>query len=193
MNHKYHKIDKDKFFFSKEYPGALKKIYWKMSPEYRSVYLFRFGQIANAVYNKNRIAGFILKIIHYLLNYPIKSFHKVYIQLNADIGPGFYIVHASNIMIGDVKIGKNCTIHHNLTIGDRVAKRDKGIAEIGDNVWIGTGVIITGKIKIGSGSTISSGSVLSKDIPENCLVAGNPARIILQNFDYSEFFTYRIK
>lgn len=56
---------------------------------------------------------------------------------------------------------------------------------IGDNVWVGTGSIITGGIKIGNGVTISAGSFLSRDVPDNCLVAGNPARVIMRDYDNS--------
>lgn len=49
---------------------------------------------------------------------------------------------------------------------------------IGDGCWIGGGVIILPGVTIGSGSVIGAGSVVTKDIPENCVAAGNPCRIL---------------
>ena len=56
---------------------------------------------------------------------------------------------------------------------------------IGNDVWIGARVIITGKVrKIGNGVIIGAGSVVTKDVPDYAVVAGNPARIIrMRNFD----------
>ena len=49
---------------------------------------------------------------------------------------------------------------------------------IGDNVWIGTGAIILPGVKIGNSTIIGAGSVVTKSMPENSIVAGNPAKII---------------
>lgn len=49
---------------------------------------------------------------------------------------------------------------------------------IGDDVWIGTGSIILPGVNIGNGSVISAGSVVTKSVPEMCLVGGNPAKVI---------------
>lgn len=51
---------------------------------------------------------------------------------------------------------------------------------IGNNVWIGANVIILKGVAIGSGSVIAAGSVVTHDIPENCVAAGNPARVVKQ-------------
>lgn len=49
---------------------------------------------------------------------------------------------------------------------------------IGDDCWLGGGVIVLPGIKIGSGSVIGAGSVVTKDIPSNCVSVGNPCRVI---------------
>lgn len=113
--------------------------------------------------------------------------HHVEIENKINIGPGLLLGHSFNIIVGANPVGENCFIGHGTTIGDGIANNDNGTPQIGDNVWIGPGSIITGGIKIGNGATISAGTVVSKDIPDNCLVIGNPGRIINQNFDNSVF------
>lgn len=54
----------------------------------------------------------------------------------------------------------------------------EGCIDIGDNVMIGTGVIILPNVKIGSNVIIGAGSIVSKDIPDNCVAAGVPCRKI---------------
>lgn len=49
---------------------------------------------------------------------------------------------------------------------------------VGDDVWIGGSVIIIGPCKIGNGVTIGAGSVVTKDIPDRCVVVGNPAKVV---------------
>ena len=55
--------------------------------------------------------------------------------------------------------------------------------KIGDNVWLGAGVIINPGVTIGDNSVIGSGSVVTKDIPEDSIFAGNPAKFI-RKIDY---------
>lgn len=110
--------------------------------------------------------------------------HHFNIPPGAQIGPGFLVMHRTGIWVGpQVTIGANCVIHHNVTIGQRVAGGDQGVPKIGSRVWIGPGAILTGDIVIGNGVTISAGTVLSKSVPDRCLVAGNPGRVVMTDYD----------
>ena len=53
---------------------------------------------------------------------------------------------------------------------------------IGNDVWIGHGAIIIGGVKIGNGAIVAAGSVVTHDVPECTVVAGNPARIVKPRF-----------
>ena len=49
---------------------------------------------------------------------------------------------------------------------------------IGDDVWLGAGVIVTKGVNIGSGAIVAAGSVVTKDIPPNTIFAGTPAKFV---------------
>jgi len=148
-----------------------------------SVAVYRFGRAAHSIYTRSRLIGFIPVLIYKIMNFFVKTIHHVDISNKADIGPGLFIMHYYTILIGPVKAGKNLTIHHNLTIGQRVAGLDRSIPEIGDDVWIGPNCVITGNIKIGKGSTISAGTVLTRSVRDYSLAGGNPGRVIIHDYD----------
>jgi len=121
---------------------------------------------------------------------------KITIQEMAVIGKNIWLSPKGNIIIGAERIGDNCRIHHNVTLGTGLGSGmieggmiGGGKPTIGNNVWIGPNSVIHGKIKIGSGVTVLGGSVLSKNIAENCVVSGNPARIIARNYDNTELLS----
>lgn len=87
---------------------------------------------------------------------------------------GAYFPHPYATYIHAKSIGENFSCRNCTTIG----KTDKGNPIIGNNVTIGANVTIIGKIHIGNNVVVGAGSVVVKDVPDNCVVAGNPARII---------------
>lgn len=87
-----------------------------------------------------------------------------------------------------VNIGRHCLLGHHLRILDRnehgIKHRDvappAAPVVIEDNVWIGSHSIILPGVCIGRNSAIGAGSVVTRDIPANCLAVGNPARVLRQ-------------
>lgn len=74
------------------------------------------------------------------------------------------------------KIGKNCMIGSNVTVGGKSGHFEVPI--IGDNVFIATGAKVLGPIVIGNNVVIGANAVVIKNVPDNCTVAGVPAKII---------------
>lgn len=108
------------------------------------------------------------------------------------IGEGSYITANSSIYCKhSIKTGRKSAISWDIQIMDTDFHRldgQSGITSpvmIGDHVWIGSRVTILKGVTIGNGAVIAAGSVVTKDVPPNTLVGGNPAKIIRQNVNWS--------
>ena len=113
-----------------------------------------------------------------------KHYNKTHICNDCEIEDYIYISDMGYIICGAKKIGAGSVIGTRVTIG--MSHVDNGRPTIGRNVWIGSDCVIYGSITIGDGATLLPGTVLTKSIPANIVMQGNPARLVLQNFDNSE-------
>ncbi len=123
------------------------------------------------------------------LGIPIRIIYRLLIEwiLGVEIpdvvksGGGLSVHHGVGLVLNPgVVLGKNIVLRHNTTIGHKTDKygNSLGAPIIRDNVDVGANVVIIGNISIGENSIIGAGSVVVKDVPANCIVAGNPAKII---------------
>lgn len=108
-------------------------------------------------------------------------------SFNVNIGEGSNILHGT-IFSNDVKLGKGCIVYynsiitHDCIVGDFVEISPSvtllGRVQIGDYCQIGTNATVLPGIIIGRNVIVGAGSVVTKNIPDNCMVIGIPARII---------------
>lgn len=114
-------------------------------------------------------------------NYKIFKKYNIEISCRSFIEDVIKFPHLIGIVIGAyVKIGKNCTIYQNVTLGRK--NQDEDFApSIGNNVTIYSGAKVIGNVKIGNNVVIGANSVVTKDVPDNSVVAGVPAKIIKGN------------
>lgn len=132
----------------------------------------------------------------YSLYYHYK-FKKLSLKLGFSIplnvfGPGLAIVHYGTIVVaGGAKIGSNCRIHEGVTIGATNGSNEAAI--IGDNVFIGSGAKIIGKVRFSSNVAIAANAVVVNDvISENgCTVGGIPAKVISNNSSTANIFSLK--
>ena len=111
-------------------------------------------------YGSNITTG---KNVYFNFNCTVLDVAPVSIGNNSIFGPGVQILTATHPMNARER-----------TSGIEFAKP----ISIGDNVWVGGGVIINPGVTVGDNSVVGSGSVVTKDIPSNVVVAGNPAKFI---------------
>lgn len=103
-----------------------------------------------------------------------KPLETLYIYTE-DIGGGLYIQHGFSTIITAKKIGKNCRIYQQVTIG---YKQGACPPVLEDNVSVTCGAKVLGDITMHTGSLAAAGAVVIKDVPENAIVAGVPAKVI---------------
>lgn len=133
----------------------------------------------------------------------VSSHHgKIIMGKHSRIGVNSYIRCVDNVILGDYSVTSDNVVisdnnNHPVNPDDRLIMRvtppgsderswihsDHSPIIIGNNVWIGEYARICKGVKIGDGSIVAANAVVTKDIPANCVAAGNPARIVKTDID----------
>ena len=138
----------------------------------------------------HRIANFFaiakFDLVARIISQLSRFFTGIEIHPKAKIGKNLFIDHGMGVVIGETsEISDNVTIYHNVTLGgtspsintneQRNSKRHPTLEE---NVVVGSGAQILGPVVIGKNSLIGANAVVTKDVPEKSIMAGNPAKKI---------------
>jgi maltose O-acetyltransferase len=158
-----------------------------------------FRRISGSIYGRLREAYYDTRYEYFRKYYNIKTnfkFHGTDIRIYGEgelvLGNDSYMGSYSTIQLSSgtkVEIGDRCQISHNVRmytstdISDQdflaTERRSKfGNIIIGHGVWIGANVFVSPGIIIGDNSIVAANSVVTKDVPENAIVGGVPARLI---------------
>lgn len=122
----------------------------------------------------------------------------------AHVHLGDYVYANFNLVLvddGDIYIGNRVMIGPNVTIATAGHPIDPELrgrnlqynrdVHIGDNAWIGAGVIIMPGVNIGSNTVIGAGSIVTKDIPDNVVAVGNPCRVLREVSEHDKEYYYK--
>ena len=159
-------------------------------------YLFQDWK-ANKKNSKGRFVLFSFRLAHigskntvlFILWIPYLIVYRFFIEwilgieipFRLRLGQNTMLAHGQALVINkNTIIGSNCVIRHSTTIGNKI-NADGTLSKspvIGNSVDIGAHVCVLGPIQIGDNIKIGAGSIVVKDIPSNCVVAGNPAEIL---------------
>lgn len=121
--------------------------------------------------------------ISYLISWLCPKYETFVIATHMKVGAGFNAAHPFATVVNAEAIGCNFTVFQNVTIG----MSHGGKPLIGDNVSIFTHSVVIGNVRIGNNVTIGAGSVVVKDVPDNAVVVGNPARVLrYKDLDYKK-------
>ena len=148
------------------------------SPGVQVVTMLRFGQWSM---QQPTIVRLICEPIYFGVNGLLKMMWGIEIPRNVQIGSGFYIGHFGGITVSPhAVIGNNCNISQQVTIGLSGQGEKRGAPIIGNNVYIGAGAKVFGKIRVGNNVKIGANAVIHKSIPDNAIAVCSPGFKILE-------------
>jgi putative colanic acid biosynthesis acetyltransferase WcaB len=145
--------------------------------------LFRIASLIKSSAVSSVIFFWYLVIYRFFVEWVL----SIELHWGVEAGPGLKLYHGQGgVITSGVIIGKDCTIRHLTTISNKKLSNGtySNSPHLGNNVNLGANVTIIGSITIEDNAIIGAGSVITKNVPANSVVVGNPARILKTRYDY---------
>jgi serine O-acetyltransferase len=138
-------------------------------------------RMASAVY-RSRLPSLIktpLLVLAVITQKWIEIVAGITLPYQASIGPGLYIGHFGNIVLGtEVVMGHTCNISQGVTIGVSGRGEQRGVPHIGNRVYIAANAVVVGKINVGDEAVIAANSLVTRDVAAHTTVMGVPACMV---------------
>lgn len=151
-------------------PAARSKL--EVALTYPGVHAVWAYRLAHMLFKKN------LKLIARIVSSIARSYTGVDIHPGARLGRRLFIDHANGVVIGETtRIGTDCVLFHQVTLGGVSMSKGKRHPTLGDRVMVGAGAKVLGPIQVGSDARIAANAVVVKDVPAGCTAIGVPAKV----------------
>lgn len=132
-------------------------------------------RLSRAALGRTRLARPLLALAQKL----IEIVTGISLPAECEIGDGVYIGHYGCIIVAPGgRIGHNCSLAQNVTIGIAGSGEQRGAPVIGNRVFIGAHSVIVGRVTVGDDAVVCAGSVVVRPVPARAVVMGNPARVV---------------
>ncbi|GAB4539552.1 MAG: serine O-acetyltransferase [Pleurocapsa sp.] len=140
---------------------------------YPGVHALALHRIANWLWHSR------VPLIPRFLSHLGRFLTGIEIHPGATIGKGVFIDHGMGVVIGETAIvGDYCLIYQNVTLGGTGKQTGKRHPTLDKNVVVGAGAKVLGNINIGHNVRVGAGSIVLRDVPNDCTVVGIPGRIV---------------
>lgn len=141
------------------------KVY--LQPGTQAVIHYRYRRWAMGV--RIPILRQLLGFIGLVTGWWVAALTGVDISPKAELGPGFVVHTAHGVVVGEVKVGRNCIVQNGVVL-------THGTGGVGDNVYFGAGAKVIGHARIGNNVVVVANSLVMTHVPDNTTVVGVPAR-----------------
>ena len=146
------------------------------SPKGRAItLLFRAAQAAG----RSALPAPVRIVLTTALRVVLELVFRVELPWRLQAGPELRVFHGTGLVVHEqVRLGRGCVLRHATSIGMARTDDVDGAPILGDEVVVGTHVVIIGPVTIGDRASIGAGSVVVDDVASGTVVAGNPARYV---------------
>lgn len=146
-------------------------------PGFRAMFMHRFGVWRMSI--RSRLLRIPFSMIYRWMHRRVRNRYGIELHYTTKIGRRFRIGHQGAMVVHEFAvIGNDCTIRQGVTIGAAGRYSPDEAPVLGDNVDIGAGAIVMGKIRIGDNVKIGPNAVVMTDVPSGSTAVAMPARII---------------